>query len=435
MSSQDGGGGGGGGTDHGGHHPRNAAASNAASPRAHVRRVPVSHSLADAGTATVEGIGRRLGGAEGQFIAHKQREDAFAGRFNAHVDALWYNSKQHLQKQDALVERLGGNVEAAVRETLLPTTVSFREELRRRPIDTHILGEIHRGMHGQRRERTLRKGMHHEHWIARSDGNYSVLDGSARARQLLGMGGNIELLAAARSATEFPVTRAPEVAFIGRTNSGKSSVINSIVNSFVCKHGLLPGTTTAAHFYGVAGRLTLVDLPGYGHFHPTQAPQAVAVQAVSVLKQYLERAVPPPSRHAGAAGGGPSAGAAGGSRHHGHHAAGAAPRNVKRVFLCTSSAGLSTGDMAYLEILQRTGVPFGVIMTKTDLVPIRKLAQITDYTRSQLAPFTMCHELMMASSLRLSGMTQLQNLIGELARSGERTSGENEAALDMSALV
>jgi GTP-binding protein EngB required for normal cell division len=362
----------------------------------------------DDGGADVASMGAKLGGAEGRFIARRQREASFIGRVGERADTMWYQRHRHLRRQDALVRELG-SVEAAVGEILQPTRLSFTEELRRRPLDRAILTDIYRESHGLRAERLLRKGVRFERWVARGESNLPVVGGSQRARTLFGFGGGVTLAAEARSGRDFPQLNAPEVAFIGKTNSGRSSLINAVFNAFVCKHGAMPGTTVTANFYNVADRMTIVDLPGYGFYNPTQTPMAVAESAAAVLDEYL---------HVCSA------------------ATSTRPRNVKRVFLCTHAWGLSRSDIAYAELLERNRVPFGVIMTKTDLTPVRTLARVADYTRSQLAPFAMCNELMMAGALRLAGISQLQNTLAELARASEQTGGANAGLdLDLSALV
>jgi len=57
----------------------------------------------------------------------------------------------------------------------------------------------------------------------------------------------------------------PQVAFIGRSNAGKSSVINSLVNKEISKTSTMPGLTQQINLFLINGTLYLVDLPGYGY--------------------------------------------------------------------------------------------------------------------------------------------------------------------------
>eukprot|EP00796_Vickermania_ingenoplastis_P009851 gene9851-6923_t len=90
-------------------------------------------------------------------------------------------------------------------------------------------------------------------------------------------------------------------------------------------------------------------------------------------------------------------------------------RPIKRVFLCASSRGLQHLDWSYCDLLESFGIPFTVVLTKTDAAPIRYLARLADYTRCRLVHYHHCKELMLASALRLAGIDKMQNLIGSMA--------------------
>ena len=63
-----------------------------------------------------------------------------------------------------------------------------------------------------------------------------------------------------------PNTGLPEVAFFGRSNVGKSSLLNQLCNrKKLCRVSKTPGRTTTLNFFNIADRLVLVDLPGYGY--------------------------------------------------------------------------------------------------------------------------------------------------------------------------
>lgn len=63
----------------------------------------------------------------------------------------------------------------------------------------------------------------------------------------------------------FPTTTKPELAFAGRSNSGKSSLINSLFNSKCAKTSSKPGKTILLNFFNYKDKFVLVDLPGYGY--------------------------------------------------------------------------------------------------------------------------------------------------------------------------
>jgi GTP-binding protein len=78
-----------------------------------------------------------------------------------------------------------------------------------------------------------------------------------------------ELVASAASARDFPRDRLLEVALVGRSNVGKSSLINALVRRKLARTSAAPGKTRLANFYrvqrGSEPALYLVDLPGYGY--------------------------------------------------------------------------------------------------------------------------------------------------------------------------
>ena len=78
-------------------------------------------------------------------------------------------------------------------------------------------------------------------------------------------------LAAATNVAHFPVPSVPEVAFLGRSNVGKSSVINSLVGSKLARTSATPGRTRSINFFEIRWpgkphpELIFADLPGYGY--------------------------------------------------------------------------------------------------------------------------------------------------------------------------
>ena len=75
-----------------------------------------------------------------------------------------------------------------------------------------------------------------------------------------------QFIRSAAKPTDFPRDRLPQVVFAGRSNVGKSSVINRLLNrKNIARVGSAPGKTTHINYFSVDEKLYLVDLPGYGY--------------------------------------------------------------------------------------------------------------------------------------------------------------------------
>ncbi len=82
----------------------------------------------------------------------------------------------------------------------------------------------------------------------------------------------VEFLISAASPKDFPKTNIPEIAFAGKSNVGKSSVINRILNrKNFARVGEKPGKTIHVNYFTVDGKCYFVDLPGYGYAKVSQA--------------------------------------------------------------------------------------------------------------------------------------------------------------------
>jgi len=83
---------------------------------------------------------------------------------------------------------------------------------------------------------------------------------------------NVEFLISAARPTDFPTNRLPEIAFAGKSNVGKSSVINRILNrKNFARVGDKPGKTIHVNYFTVDKTCYFVDLPGYGYAKVSQA--------------------------------------------------------------------------------------------------------------------------------------------------------------------
>jgi GTP-binding protein len=96
-----------------------------------------------------------------------------------------------------------------------------------------------------------------------------------------------EFIKSAVKPKDYPETVLPEVAFVGRSNVGKSSLVNVLVNrKNLVRTSSTPGRTQLINFFDVNGRLVLVDLPGYGY---AKAPPEVRKQWGPMIETYLAK--------------------------------------------------------------------------------------------------------------------------------------------------
>ena len=98
-----------------------------------------------------------------------------------------------------------------------------------------------------------------------------------------------EFVTSAPVSTAFPAAGLPEIAFCGRSNVGKSSLLNRLCGAKIARTSRTPGRTQAVNFFSVHGRdgdYMLADLPGYGF---AKAPKSVRGSWYGLIETYLGR--------------------------------------------------------------------------------------------------------------------------------------------------
>ena len=180
---------------------------------------------------------------------------------------------------------------------------------------------------------------------------------------------------------QLPPADLPEVAFAGRSNVGKSSLINALTGrTALARTSNTPGRTQEINLFDLGGRLVLVDLPGYGF---AQAPKDVVERWTRLVFAYLR--------------GRPS---------------------LQRVcVLIDSRHGLKKVDEEILELLGKAAVPFQVVLTKTDLVRKADLEALTLELETRLAKLIGALPQPIATSSReREGVDLLRASLAKLAR-------------------
>jgi GTP-binding protein len=196
--------------------------------------------------------------------------------------------------------------------------------------------------------------------------------------------GDWDFLSAASSLGSLPPMRGPEIAFAGRSNVGKSSLINALTGRrALARTSNTPGRTQELIFFGGGHGLTLVDMPGYGY---AAAAKSKIVSWTQLIHDYL----------------------------HGR-------ATLARVYVLVDARhGLKPPDETILDALGKAAVSHQIVLTKCDQIDdpalVERIDAIKTATRKRAATFP---DLVATSSHTGSGMESLRAAIARLL--AERT--------------
>ena len=177
-----------------------------------------------------------------------------------------------------------------------------------------------------------------------------------------------------------PPADRPEICFAGRSNVGKSSLINALTNrKGLARASNTPGRTRELNYFNVDGRLNLVDLPGYGY---ARAPKTEISNWTRLTRAFLR----------GRAG-------------------------LRRVFLLIDSRhGIKPSDVELMELLDDAAVTYQLVLTKSDKIKKAELDKVMRRTSRTIGKRPAAHpELMVTSSEKKTGLDDLRAEIATLA--------------------
>jgi GTP-binding protein len=187
----------------------------------------------------------------------------------------------------------------------------------------------------------------------------------------------------AAHAEQLPTQTLPEVAFAGRSNVGKSSLINALTGRrSLARISNTPGRTRQLNFFDLGGRLMLVDLPGYGY---AKAAKGEVKAWNRLILAYLR----------------------------------GRPNLARLTLLIDGRHGLKASDVEIMTILDAAALSYQLVLTKCDKVPPRAVAAHVDAALPVIARHPACHPAVVATSAETGqGLPELRAELASFAPNG-----------------
>ena len=193
--------------------------------------------------------------------------------------------------------------------------------------------------------------------------------------------GPCDFIWGSQGADNLPPERLSEIAFVGRSNAGKSSLINGLTGrKALARVSQTPGATRQINFFNLGGRLMLVDLPGYG-FAKVSKVEAAAWQ--DLIFAYLRGRA-----------------------------------RLRRVLLLVDARrGVMDSDRQVMDLLDRAAVSYGLVLTKADTLKPADQEAARDAAVAEAARHTAALEAVsLTSALDGTGLAELRSALAGLAQ-------------------
>lgn len=213
-----------------------------------------------------------------------------------------------------------------------------------------------------------------------SDAHQEDPDAAALERGRLLFAGQCEFTAAANNLQALPEIRLPEVAFAGRSNVGKSSLVNALTGrTTLARTSQTPGRTRQLIFFSLANRLQLVDLPGYGY---ARAPKTDIKAWTKLTRQFL-----------------------------------AGRQSLSRLMLLIDSRrGIGEADTDMMKLMDEAAVSWAVVLTKTDKLKPSECSAVIEKTEQKIKTHVAAYpHIWVTSSQAGRGIAELRAHLATLA--------------------
>lgn len=191
-----------------------------------------------------------------------------------------------------------------------------------------------------------------------------------------------QFVGAASSLASLPEMRGMEIAFAGRSNVGKSSLINALTGrNGLARTSHTPGRTQELIFFNGGGPLTLVDMPGYGF---AKAPEDKVRAWTRLIHQYLTGRA-----------------------------------TLRRVYVLVDGRhGPKDNDLTVMNELDRAAVSYQIVLTKADKLLKKELDKVVAATKAAIAKRPAAHpHVILTSSAKGDGLAELRAEIAALLES------------------